>query len=126
MKILIIEDHLSVRSFLQLLLEMDGHHVLSTHSSLVALELLSEFKPDLLISDFSLPGELTGADICLNAREVVPEAASIIITGMPLKDILDICKEAQPLAVLQKPVDYDRISRVIDRLVLKGASAGVR
>jgi DNA-binding response OmpR family regulator len=55
--ILVIEDDNDTRFFITTVLEMDGAKVRSVISADAARKVLSEFQPDVLISDIGLPGE---------------------------------------------------------------------
>jgi two-component system, sensor histidine kinase len=114
MNILVVEDDPTVGSFLRILLELDRHMVISTRSSDVAMRVLESFLPDLVIADFELPGEFTGADICKAASRCSPDVKTIIISGLPMQDIRHSCQQAAPLAILQKPINYDRIAELIE------------
>lgn len=55
LRILVINDDDGVRQFLQLLLEGDGHIVLTTDRGARGLE-LAALRPDLIICDMKMPG----------------------------------------------------------------------
>ncbi|MGE5352648.1 MAG: response regulator [Acidobacteriota bacterium] len=54
--ILVVEDDLSTRSNLIQLLERSGYSVLSAQSAEIALEMMENETPDLIISDIMMPG----------------------------------------------------------------------
>src|SRR4051794_31887878 len=56
--ILVVDDDPSVRAVVSLILELEGHRVVTAHDVPSALELVSKDEPliDLLVADMCLPG----------------------------------------------------------------------
>lgn len=67
MKILVIEDEISIVQVLQLYLERAGYTVLSANDGIAGLELHAREHPDLVILDLMLPG-LDGLEVCRRIR----------------------------------------------------------
>jgi two-component system, OmpR family, response regulator len=57
LRLLIVDDDADTREILTLVFEMEGAEIISATSASEALELISRFKPDILISDIHLPDE---------------------------------------------------------------------
>ncbi len=82
--VLLIEDDISLHEVITVLLSADGHRVFPVRTSKAALELVTTGKlnPDLLISDYNLPGDMTGVQaakaLCKTLDRAVPV---IILTG---------------------------------------------
>ncbi|MBD2569116.1 response regulator [Anabaena lutea] len=57
LKLLIVDDDSDTREILTLLFELEGAEIISAGSAHEAIEIISNFKPDILISDISLPDE---------------------------------------------------------------------
>ncbi|WP_325053197.1 response regulator transcription factor [Paenibacillus algicola] len=55
-KILIVDHDDAVREFLQIRLELQGYHTLEAHDGLKALELIPQWKPDLVLTELNLSG----------------------------------------------------------------------
>lgn len=79
-KILIVEDEESIRSFIRLNLEMAGYMVEEAGSGEDALMNIAWFKPDLIILDLMLPG-MSGFDVCRKIRGDLPETLIIMLTA---------------------------------------------
>ena len=62
-KILLVDDSPSVRLMLEDQLKADGYTVCSAENGQLALELLDDLIPDLVITDVSMPG-MDGFDLC--------------------------------------------------------------
>ena len=68
MKILIIEDDLTIRENLHDLLELYGHAVLAAHNGVEGIK-LAENDPDLILCDISMPG-MGGFDVIAAVRKL--------------------------------------------------------
>ncbi len=117
--ILLIDDDPEVRELLEALLTDDGHHVTAAHDGPTALNLarLARKKPDLILSDYNLPGGLNGVEVTGKLRELIGGHAPIIIlTGdistAALRDIAD-----HDCVQLNKPVKSKLLSQTIQRLL---------
>lgn len=67
-RILVIDDELSIRRMLQVLLEGAGHTMISAEDASHGLHSLALEKPDLLILDLGLP-DMDGLDVLCRLRE---------------------------------------------------------
>ena len=75
MKILVVEDDLSLSDILVFTLRRVGYDVVTAHDGVVALQLWQAEKPDLVVLDLNLP-KLDGLDVC---RQIRSEAQTPII-----------------------------------------------
>ena len=62
-EILIVDDELDVVVPIQFLMEQQGYSVMAAHSGEDALELIYQYKPDLVLLDIMLPG-IDGWEVC--------------------------------------------------------------
>jgi len=69
--ILIVEDDPAVREMLAILFEGEGHRTtaLAGTNEALALAARGALLPDVIIADYNLPGELTGAEVIARLRE---------------------------------------------------------
>lgn len=79
-KVLVVEDEASIRRFISLNLETAGYEVGEADSGEKALEMLSDFRPDVIVLDLMLPG-INGLDVCRHIRSVTPEPLIIMLTA---------------------------------------------
>ena len=61
-KILLIEDHKDSRDLIRLVLELDGHTLVEATSGEDGLKVAAGFRPDLVILDISLAGDIDGIE----------------------------------------------------------------
>ncbi len=111
-KILILEDEKLLRMTMRKRLEDDGYRVVEAESGLIALELIREDEPDLLLLDYKLP-DMTGIDVLRQVREMHLDTSAILLTAF---SSIGTAVEAMKLGAhdyLDKPVDYDELLATI-------------
>jgi two-component system, chemotaxis family, CheB/CheR fusion protein len=117
--VLIIEDDPEVRELLEILVKDDGHHVAWAQDAKMALNLAAKAKtkPDLILSDYNLPGGMNGVEVTGKLRAQIGRAVPVIIlTGdistAALRDIADHdCEQ------LNKPVKPKMLIQTIRRML---------
>ncbi len=118
--IALIEDDPGVRGALEFLLGAAGHSVISATDGDAALELVGQgaILPDLIMTDFNLPGPMDGIEVlsALRARleEPVP---GIVLTGDISQGALAKIEMADCL-LLSKPAAADELHAAIRKLTL--------
>jgi two-component system, chemotaxis family, CheB/CheR fusion protein len=116
--ILIVEDDPAVREMLAILFEGEGHRTtaLAGTNEALALAARGALLPDVIIADYNLPGELTGAEVIARLRESLHrEIPAIILTGDISSDTLrkiahagcvHLSKPAEPETLTQQIQDF--------------------
>jgi CheY-like chemotaxis protein len=66
--VLIVDDNLDAASSLAMLVEILGHEVRLAADGIEAVEVASEFRPELVLLDIGLPG-LSGYDVARRIRD---------------------------------------------------------
>lgn len=79
-KILVVDDELSMREFLSILLEREGYHPDLADSAESALKLLETEDYELVISDVNMPG-LSGLQLLEQIKKITPDTAVLLITA---------------------------------------------
>ncbi|HSJ08027.1 MAG TPA: sigma-54 dependent transcriptional regulator [Longimicrobiales bacterium] len=79
-RILIIDDERSILDAVQILLRGEGFDVMTVQSPKEALERLSEFSPDVVLSDIRMPG-VSGIDVLAAVRAYDVEVPVILMTA---------------------------------------------
>jgi two-component system CheB/CheR fusion protein len=118
--ILIIEDDPSVREMLAMLFEGEGHQTTAVSGSSEALALAARgaLPSDIVVvADYNLPGDLTGAEIIARLRESQRrEIPAIILTGDISTNTLRKIADAGCMH-LSKPVEPETLMRQIVALL---------
>lgn len=79
-RILVVDDHEDSATTLTLLLEASGHEVRAVHGGQSALELATEWRPDLILLDIGMP-EMDGYEVARRIRNL-PELAGIVLIAL--------------------------------------------
>lgn len=78
--ILVVDDDLMIRSYLEKVLTHDGHEVVTAENGEVALARIAEREFDLALVDLKMPG-LGGTDVLAALRVQSPDTVPIILTA---------------------------------------------
>lgn len=112
-KILIVEDQFIEANNLQMILEKAGYRVCSIARSVpVALEIIEKEKPDLVLLDIFLQGNLTGIDLARKLREM--NIGFVYLSANSNKKTLDEAKVTRPYGFLVKPFREKDILVMLD------------
>jgi len=117
--ILVIEDDPTLRETFQLTLLSEGYRTAAAANGRAALALVDRngFRPDLVISDFVLPGGMNGAQAAAAVRAALGKQVPVVyltgdIRSASLRDI-DLTRSVR----LTKPVKPRELSYVIQQLL---------
>ena len=114
--VLIVEDDPAVREMLEILFDGEGHRTIAVGGSKEAL-LLAErgaLPPDfVMIADYNLPGDLTGAEVVARLREWQRrDIPAIILTGDISTNTLRTIADAGCVH-LSKPAEPETLTRQV-------------
>jgi two-component system CheB/CheR fusion protein len=126
--IMVIDDDPEVRRLLALVLTEEGHRVYTARDGLTALQLAAGdmIRPDVILTDYNLPGELNGIGLSAKLRqELGRDIPIIVLTGDISTDALREIGRADCVQ-LNKPVNPEELTRIIRRLLLHAADEGQR
>lgn len=113
-KILIVDDEIQIRTILTHLLKDEGYLIRSADNGYKAIQLVHEFRPDLILMDQKMPG-LNGIDTMVKIKEQYPEQTIIIITAHgAISFAVDAIKKGA-YDYLEKPFDNDKLLILIKR-----------
>ena len=103
------------RRNLRAALALDGHEVCEAADGSVALRCAAEFNPEVAIIDVGLPGA-NGFQVAESLRRApgLPPMVLIALTGYTQPDALRRARAAGFDEYLTKPIEPDRLTRLID------------
>lgn len=112
-RLLVVEDHQPTLLVLARLLRKQGHTVETASTVEAARDFAARQKFDLVISDIGLP-DGNGVDLMI---ELTREHGlrGIALSGYGMDEDLARTKDAGFIAHLVKPIDFDRLNRVLER-----------
>ena len=118
-RILVVDDESSLRSFFSKLLSGDGHEVIEAASGEDALELFKKENFPLVITDLKMSG-MSGIDLMKEVRGMRPDTQFIIITSYASLDTAITAVRLGAYDYLTRPFeDVEIVSTVVNRAVEK-------
>lgn len=116
--VLIIEDNQDAAETLGELLELGGHDVKLAFDGAAGVAAAREARPDVVISDLGLPGELDGYAVAraLRADPALQGVCLIALSGYASEDARRRSREAGFDLHLAKPPDIAKLERTLAEL----------
>ncbi|NEU81371.1 response regulator [Nostoc sp. UIC10630] len=119
-RVLVVDDDTDSRDFVAFVLEEDGAFVIAVSSAYEALQTLALVKPDVLVSDISMP-EMDGYMLIHQVRTLTPEQGgqipAIALTAFARNDDQQEALKAGFQMHLSKPVNPEELIAAITRIV---------
>ena len=116
-RILVVDDERPLTVLLGRILTQAGYQVKSANSGIKALGTISDFSPNLVITDLKMP-DISGLDLLKKVRSERPEIDFIILTAYAtVENAVEAMKEGA-LDYLIKPLkDPDELRMAVSRVV---------
>jgi two-component system response regulator (stage 0 sporulation protein F) len=116
-KVLVVDDQYGIRVLLKEVFSRDGFHVFQAENGQVALELIREVKPDLILLDMKMPG-MDGLELLRRLQQIQPMPKVIMMTAYGELDMVQEATKLGALAHFTKPFDIVELrSEVLKQLV---------
>ena len=116
LRISIVDDDDDACKLLRFSLEMSGAEVRTSSSVAEAMRSLSEWRPDLLLTDINMPGE-DGYSLIRKVRALAPEQGAnipaIALTAMARTEDSELALSAGFQMHIPKPVDIEELAEAI-------------
>jgi DNA-binding NtrC family response regulator len=124
-KVLVIDDDLAYREYLERVLTHAGHVVETEANGARILRIVAAERFDAIITDLYMP-ECDGIETIGRLRSVLPNIPIIGMTGSTGAED-DPCSRAMRMfgavAVLEKPLDRERLLAVLDKAIAEASDA---
>lgn len=120
-KVLIVDDQNGIRILLMEVFNSEGYTTMQAPNGKVALEIVRNDAPDLVLLDMKIPG-MDGLEILKHIKEINPEIKVIMMTAY---GELDMIKQATDLGALMhftKPFDIDEMRLAVNSHLMGGAT----
>ncbi len=103
--VLVVEDDPANATLAEAVLSRAGHRVLHAADGVAALEIARRRSPDLILLDVSLPGALSGLDVCraLRADPATARIAVLMLSGWAFDSDVQAGRAAGADGYLAKP-----------------------
>lgn len=119
-RVLVVDDDADSRDFVAFVLEQEGAFVIAVSSAFEALQTLAQVKPDVLVSDISMP-EIDGYMLIHQMRTLTPEQGgqipAIALTAFARNDDQQKALKAGFQIHLPKPLNPEELIAAITQLV---------
>ncbi len=114
MNVLIVEDEPNYSDTLEMFIDELGYQVIGVaQEGKTALNLFKTSKPDIVLMDINLNGEMTGIDVAKEFQSI-QHTPIIFITSFDDKETFDRAKATGPYGYLIKPFDPDTLERSME------------
>ena len=121
-RVLLVDDDENVRDAVQMVLDRHGAEVRAVGSAAAALEVLGEWRPDVLLSDLAMPGE-SGCDLMRKAAAHDPTLPAAALTAHG-REVEGEALAAGFRIVLAKPIEAKMLVGAIADLAGRSAPRG--
>ncbi len=115
LRILVVDDDEDFAESLADALELGGHEVTLAHSGEAAMDLVSRQAYDITFMDVKLPGR-NGVESFFEIRQIRPSARVVMMTGYSVPQLLEQAVENGAWGVLHKPLEIDKIVRMVKQV----------
>src|SRR5688500_16582691 len=115
MRILYVEDNQANLFLVQRVARMGGHEVITYSTGESALANFEADKPNLILMDIQLSGELTGLDVVKRLRASGHLTPVVAVTAYAMVGDREKCMEAGCDAYLSKPLPVTELVEIIRR-----------
>jgi two-component system response regulator PilR (NtrC family) len=117
-RILVVDDEESMREFLRILLEKEGHKVTTAGDGAAAVSLATSQDLDLIISDIKMP-RLDGVGLLAELRQHSLEIPVIMVTAYASSDSAIQAMKHGAFDYITKPFKVDEIRLVVQRALAR-------
>ncbi len=116
--LLIVDDQADIRKLIRMTLEFEGYTLIEAQDGAEALRLASSSKPELVLLDVMMPGELDGFQVCEQIKRDPAMAGTrvVMLTARGQQSDLERGRKAGADAYLTKPFSPLELIDTIERL----------
>jgi len=110
--ILVVDDELSMREFLKILLEKEGYEVITASEATSAIDKIKNQEFDLILSDIKMPA-MGGLTLLEKIKEINSSLPVIMITAYASPENAVIAMKSGAFDYITKPFKVDEILKII-------------
>ena len=117
-RILNVEDHADIRRLIRMTLEFENHEIHEAVNADEGLEAVRQLRPQLLLLDIMMPGQLDGLDLCrlVKSDPSLGMPQVILLTARGQSQDIEAGMNAGADAYLLKPFSPLKLIETIDNL----------
>lgn len=115
-KVLIIDDDMRIRESMAAFFEEADFDVKELKNGTTALQVVSDYRPDLILCDIMMPG-ISGLSVLKQIKDLFPNQVIVLVSGLQEKQAKDDARKLGAYDFLAKPIVFkDFEERVLDKL----------
>jgi CheY-like chemotaxis protein len=114
-KILIVEDQAEARKMLNAALKKTGYMLMEASNGLAALEQVRDYKPEIVLLDIVMPGQISGFQACewIKAEADLKDTFVILMSGLSDPKDFEEARRVGANAYLVKPFRLSRLVEIV-------------
>lgn len=119
-KLLVVDDNAEVRNLLRLTLSFGDYSVREASNGVDALNLIREWRPDIVLLDIMMPGEKNGLQVCREVKqdEEIKDTFIAMLTARGQKQDMQEGNNAGADAYLIKPFSPIELNKMVNHFTL--------
>ncbi|HDT11154.1 MAG TPA: sigma-54-dependent Fis family transcriptional regulator, partial [bacterium] len=118
-KILVVDDELSMRQYLEILLKKEGYNVATAENGLKALEKTGSEKFAVILMDYNMPEAIDGIDLLNEFRVRTPDSQVVVITAYASTEQAIKSLELGAVDYVSKPFNMAEIRDIVEKCISK-------
>jgi len=120
-KVLIVDDQNGIRVLLTEVFSSEGYKTYQASNGKLALEIVRNDKPDLVLLDMKIPG-MDGLEILKHIKKIDASIKVIMMTAYGELDMIKEATESGALMHFTKPFDIDELRMAVNAELRGGSS----
>ena len=123
-RVLIVEDQADIRKLIRMTLEFENYEIHEASDGSFGLRMAQAIKPDIMLLDVMMPGEIDGLQVCQRIKSDPAMAATkvVLLTARGQQKDREAGEQAGADEYLIKPFSPLQLIETLERLL--GAEAG--
>jgi len=119
-KLLVVDDNAEVRNLLRLTLSFGDYSIREASNGVDALNIIREWRPDIVLLDIMMPGEKDGLQVCREVKqdEYINDTFIAMLTARGQKQDMQEGNDAGADAYLIKPFSPMELNKMVKRFTL--------
>lgn len=115
-RVLVVDDDPEILDLIRIILESEGHEVLTLTSGQEAVALVREHAPDVVLLDIVMRAR-HGMDVLAELRRAVPNVRVVLLSGavQHVNNMVDIARALGAEDFIEKPFDAQQLLDVVAR-----------
>ena len=118
LRVLVADDDADVAHLFELWLRDAGYEVTVVGSGQEAFRRISRGRFDLVTLDLNMPG-MSGVEVLRSLGTAGVPVRAVIISGAVTREVEAECLAAGAMAVIRKPVTFERLEAVVAEVLLR-------